>query len=410
MTEPVASLNESADFLMDLETALHAFSVPADVTAALVARAASRLGAIADTAIFQSYVATDVRSGGASATRIRRIPIECHWDLWRGRQLMELASALGDGRADLAIGRRRLAEIMALPPLYPKPYVILAFGAYGAVVTARIGGSALDAAVAAFLGLIAGFVSYGAGLFRSVYLQQSFLAGLVGTPVAWLIGMVLPIHAGKVLFGGMALLIPATVLTIAIHELANDALESGVLRLMYGLLRFLMLGFGVAAAVRLCQVLGLPPPSRPLEPMPAAAVVALVAFGTLPLMLYLKVQMRDGVWVMTAVMLTFTTQELTKLVVGESGSPFTAAFVLGIAGQLYQRLTGSIAAVFIVPGMLQLTPGFLGTRTILQRLLDPETSSTATFTDVMFVALQIVTGLFAAGLLVRRRPQRVGTA
>lgn len=403
-------MNETADFLVDLEAALHAMLVPADVTAPLVSRAAQRLGTIADTAIFQSYVATDVRSGTANIARIKRIPIESHWDLWRGQQLMQLADAVGDGRTDLAGARQKLSEIMAMPPLYPKLYVILAFGAYGAVVTARIGGSAVDAAVAAFLGLIAGMISYRAGTSRSVYLQQSFLAGLLATPVAWLFGMVLPIHAGKALFGGIALLIPATVLTIAVHELANDALESGVLRLIYGLLRFLMLGFGVAAAVRLCQVLGLPPPSRPLQPMPAAAVLALVAFGAVPLLLYLKVQLRDLGWVMAAVLLTYTTQELTKLVVGEPGSPFTAAFVLGVAGQLYHRLTGNIAALFIVPGMLQLTPGFLGTRTILQRLLDPNTSSTATFTDVMFVALQIVTGLFAAGILARKRTQGAGVA
>jgi uncharacterized membrane protein YjjB (DUF3815 family) len=111
-------------------------------------------------------------------------------------------------------------------------------------------------------------------------------------------------------------------------------------------------------------------------------------------------------WVLLAVVLAYGTQELTRLVVGDPGSPFTAAAVVGAAGQLYQRWSGRTPVLFVVPGLFQLTPGFLGTRTILQRLLEPVSKPAENFADVLVVALQLVIGLFVGALLFRTRPKR----
>ncbi len=400
-------MDEAADFLLDLETALHSVSLPADITSRLIRRAANRLGASIDTAIFQSYVAADLRSSAGHVVRIKYIPVEAHWNLWRTQQLTDLAKALGEGRIGVGQGRAELERIMAQPTLYPKAFVVLGYCIYGAVVTARIGGSAADMIAAAVLGLLSGAINFGAGRSRSIQLQQSFLAGLFGALITIALCLVLPINAGKSLLGGLVLLIPGMVLTIAIHELANDALESGVLRLLYGLLRFLMLGFGIAAALRLWHLFGTMPPGRPTTALPALAIVALLVPAAFALVICLQARFREVGWVFTAILLAYGTQELTKLVVGEAGSPFTAAFALGVAGQLYQRVSGrSTQALFVVPGLLQLTPGFLGTRVVLTRLVDA-TQPGPVFIDVLLITLQLVTGLFVAGILLRD-PRVVG--
>jgi uncharacterized membrane protein YjjP (DUF1212 family) len=399
-----AAVDDAIEFLLELESALHAVSVPADMTAALITRAAERVGARIDLAIFQSYVAVDVARGNTHEVRIKRIPFEAGLDVWRAQKLMALARDLGDGRSDLAQAREALARIKNQRPPYPRALVLFAYGVYSAAVAARVGGAALDVIAAIPVGVVAGLISYGAGRYRSVELQKSFLAGLLGAPLALLISIAMPIAAGKVLFAGVVLLVPAIALTISIHELANDALESGVLRLIYGLLRFLMLGFGVAAAMQLWQLFAPLPTVEASTPMPVAIVMLLLAAGGAALVVCVRARPRDAGWVILAVLLAYGTQEFTKLFVGHEGSPFTAAFVIGVAGQIYGRKSGRMPVIFTVPGLLQLVPGFLGTQAVLKLLLGQTSAPAATFSGVFFVALQIVTGLLVSELLFRRRP------
>jgi uncharacterized membrane protein YjjP (DUF1212 family) len=275
--------DESADtvleFLIDLEIALHAVSVPADIIARMVTRAADRLDVSFDTAIFQNYIAADLRSGGEGRVRIKHTPYEPHWNLSRSQQLTDLARGLGDGRIGFTQGRELLAQITAQPALYSKRYVFAGYCVYSAVVAARIGGSVVDAAATLIVGCMGGLIYVSTSSHRSLQLQQCFVAGLCGTPLALLLALALPVHAGKVLFGAVALLLPATAMTIAIHELANDALESGVLRLAYALLRFLMLGFGIGAALSLWQLIAPLPPLEATDPLPLTIIFALLAPG-----------------------------------------------------------------------------------------------------------------------------------
>ena len=185
--------------------------------------------------------------------------------------------------------------------------------------------------------------------------------------------------------------------------LANDALESGSIRLFYGLLRFLMLGVGAAVASRVWQLFGSLPSSIDSQPLPFAAVVAFLVMGAFALILCLQARLRDAPWILAAVLIAYCSQELTKLVLGPSGSPFAAAFVLGVAAQLHARSSGHLVGAMLVPGLLQLAPGFLGTRAVLGLLAGRSSDQPAVFLDVFLIALQLATGLLVASLLFRRR-------
>jgi uncharacterized membrane protein YjjB (DUF3815 family) len=86
---------------------------------------------------------------------------------------------------------------------------------------------------------------------------------------------------------------------------------------------------------------------------------------------------------------------------GGHGSPLLAAFLLGVASHLYARLTGQIPATFVIPGLLQLAPGFLGTEAVFALLSGHGSESTepARLFDVFMTALQLVTGLLLADVL-----------
>ena len=291
--------------------------------------------------------------------------------------------------------------------LYSQPLVVLGYALYGAVVAGRVGGGWLEIGVALVLGAIAGLIHYGTTRSRLMDLQTSFLAGLVGTLVAIAGSTFLPpFDIARAVFGGMTLLVPAMVITIATHELACDALESGTIRLVYGLLRFLMLGLGGVCAVQLGKwILGVPSFSDATgtpTPLPAGTVVELLILGGCALVVCLQGRVRDAPWMIGAVLLAYVAQKVSVQVVGAAAAPFLAAFALGIVAQLQALLPRHFPATMLVPGLLQLAPGFLGVESVLN-LLRGEGPKAQTFFHVSLVALQLVTGLILAGVLVRRR-------
>jgi uncharacterized membrane protein YjjB (DUF3815 family) len=198
------------------------------------------------------------------------------------------------------------------------------------------------------------------------------------------------------------------VLTIGTHELANDALESGVARLAYGLLRFLMLALGIVVALHLLALLGPLPAPVKASPLPWPVVLTMVAFGGAALTVCLQGHRRDLPWIAAAAVLAYGIQELTKAVFGGSGSPLIAALVLGIVANLYGRIPGHIPGTVLVPGLLQLAPGFLGTQTVIGligRGGDAAVQPARAF-DVFIILLQLVLGLVLADVLVGRQSRR----
>jgi uncharacterized membrane protein YjjB (DUF3815 family) len=171
----------------------------------------------------------------------------------------------------------------------------------------------------------------------------------------------------------------------------------------YGLLRFVMLSAGIAAAVAITHAASAPGVAA--TPLPFPARVAMVGVGGVALIFCLQGGKRDAAAIVAAAILAYATQELSKYVVGPHGAPLLSAFVLGTAAYLHAHASGRSVPVMIVPGLLQLAPGFLGTETVLQMIgRGPQAGPSGEgFFEVIEVAVQLATGLLLAGLLFRRR-------
>ncbi len=397
----------AAKLLVDLGAALHWSALPASIVETRVRAVADALGLHADVFVLQGFLCVESEGAPVERIELRRIDFDTHWNIGRVHELFDLTTSLVRGERGVTSGRAELDRILAEPRPYQKGLVVLAYGVYGGAVAARVGGGAIEALAGAVIGLVAGVIHYTTTLYKSVDLQKSFLGALVGSLVALALTLVLPpFDVGRVLFGGITLLVPAMVLTIATYELANDAVESGVARLAYALLRFLMLGFGIAVAMRIFPLLAALPPRVIPTAMPLPLSLLLVAIGGASLTVCLQGRKQDLPWMAAAALFAFGTQELTKVLFGGRGSPMLSAFLLGIAANLYARLTDKIPATFVIPGLLQLAPGFLGTQAVFDLLGGAGGSAVgaqeARFFDVFMTALQLVTGLLLADLLAGR--------
>jgi uncharacterized membrane protein YjjP (DUF1212 family) len=392
----------AAKLLVDLGAALHWSALPASLVEQRVRAVARALGVHADIFVLQGFLCVETEGAPAERVELRRIDFDTHWNIGRVHALYDLCASLVAGERGVTTGREELDRILATPRPYKKWLVVLAYGVYGLAVAARVGGGGTEALAGALIGLVAGVIHYATISYKSVDLQKSFLGALVGALVAFTLRAVLPpFDVGRALFGGITLLVPAMVLTIGTYELANDALESGVARLAYALLRFLMLGFGIAVAMRLFPLVA-PLPSRVVSsPLPHVVTLLLVAIGGAALTFCLQGRRRDLPWMAAAALFAFGVQELTKVVFGGRGSPMLSALLLGVASYLYARLTGKVQATFVIPGLLQLAPGFLGTEAVFNLLAGSGgvNLDQARLFDMFMTALELVTGLLLADVL-----------
>jgi uncharacterized membrane protein YjjP (DUF1212 family)/uncharacterized membrane protein YjjB (DUF3815 family) len=398
-----AATEETAAFLLDLAGALHRFAVPSDVVEDLIERAARRLGVHANVMVLQGYLALDVAHVDARRVRLRRVSFDTHWRLNRMADAFYVAKALGDGQMGMAQARVKLDAVLAARPLYGRPLVYLGYTVYGAAVAARVGGRAQEMIAGAIIGLAAGLIHFDTLQYPRVDLQKSAVAGAVGGLLVLVLALIMPgLDLAKALFGGVSLLVPAMVVVIGTHELANEALESGVTRLAYGLLRFVMLGVGIAAALRVWNLFAVVPSQTQDAGLPAPAVLAILVAGGVALVPCLQVPRRDAVFVVVAVLVAHGSMVLSKLTFGEHGAPLACAFMLGAFAQLYGHIRDHFVGTVMVPGLLQIAPGFLGTTAVLH-LLGGAGQSDTNFFSLMLVAMQLVVGLLMAHVVFGRK-------
>jgi uncharacterized membrane protein YjjP (DUF1212 family)/uncharacterized membrane protein YjjB (DUF3815 family) len=405
--------DQSTDLLLDLASALHAAAIPADVAEERLRRCATALGLDAQFFTLQSFFATELRRGENERVEIRRIPFDTHWDLAEVAALDALCRAVADHRVDAAAARAELDRIVAKPSAYPAALIVLAWAVYGGVVAIRVGGRWVEMLVGMAIGLVAGGIHFVSAESKLVSLEKTFLAAFFGTLLAFLLATVLPpFDYPRALFGGISLLIPAMVVTIGIHELANEELESGTVRLVYGLMVFGLLAAGIVGAFAIGEVFGVHPPHVTATKLPDLVVLAFVALGGLALVVALNGTPSEVGWIVAATVIAFGAQELSRHALGERGAPIVVAFVLGCAAYLYARRPGRYAFTMLVPGLLQLAPGFLGTNATFRALTVGAGYSDASFFDVIVLAFQLGIGILAAGVVFkhRRQPARMAPA
>jgi uncharacterized membrane protein YjjB (DUF3815 family) len=144
--------------------------------------------------------------------------------------------------------------------------------------------------------------------------------------------------------------------------------------------------------------------------LPKATQLGLVVLGAVPLTVCLQGRWVDAPWIAAGALVAFGGRELTKLLFPPDGSPALATFALGTVALAVRRLGGPMPALLIIPGLLQIAPGFLGTEAVLASLRGSAGASGSTLFDVLLLALQLVTGLLAAEALFGSSRRAVGAA
>ncbi|KAF9901811.1 hypothetical protein EC991_005637 [Linnemannia zychae] len=211
-----------------------------------------------------------------------------------------------------------------------------------------------------------------------------------------------------VVLSGIVMLLPGLSLTTAIMELSSRYMISGSVRMFYSLIYCLFLGFGLSIGSNLWDVFKEPPPGdlKMGYCHPATEPWRWVLFPLLAVAFNIQLYATPKQWPVMIVCSSvgYAVSEFAGLYWPHSLhiAAAVSAFVVGLLGNIYERLTHELAFVPILGAILLIVPGGMGVRSSLL-LLDQSghaAQGTAFALQMIVVALGIAVGLFASTLIV----------
>ncbi|ORZ11376.1 hypothetical protein BCR41DRAFT_381464 [Lobosporangium transversale] len=292
-------------------------------------------------------------------------------------------------------------------PIYNMWVTIISFaGSSGFIAPLIFKGSWMDMLVSMILGVIV-------GLMTLLVNRYSIYSSVFEVSISVLIAFVAKALRSYVCFTGVVLsaivqLLPGLSLTTAIMELSSRFMITGSARMFYSLIYCLFLGFGLSIGSNLWDVFQ-EPPSEDLKMghcIPANEPWRWILFPLMAISFNIQLYASPRQW---PAMLICSSVGYAISEVGGIHWPRSlhiaaamSAFVVGLLGNIYERITHELAFVPILGAILLIVPGGMGVRSTLL-LLDESghaSQGSAFALQMIMVALGIAIGLFAATLVV----------
>ncbi len=194
--------------------------------------------------ITTSIVVTAHFSEGA-VTQTRRIA-GASYDLTALTRLNELSRHICDGSCPVEHIEQELQKI-AREKTYSRPTMVLLYGFSSFVFSLFFGGSLLDAALSALVGMLIRGMLWLFAYLQVPRLATTLLCAVIGGFIAHGFGWVgIPCAPDKIAIGSIMLLVPGIGLTNSIRDMFTGDTISGLLRFSECILTALALAFGFA--------------------------------------------------------------------------------------------------------------------------------------------------------------------
>lgn len=257
----------------------------------------------------------------------------------------------------------------------------------------------LDASWAglALAGLLGGFV--GALMLLGSNIEPRYQALLV-VAAAFVVALVvfLVVRANldpgilPSLVAPLVMLLPGALLTTGVIELSTGEIVAGSARLAAGVMRLVLLAFGIVAAAAL---VGLPriQLDSAAQPLGAAAPWIGVAVFGVGLVVYQCARPRALPWILLLLYVAYAAQVIGGVFLGAALSAAIGALVMApVAVFIARQSSGPPAIVSFLPAFLILVPGALGLAGVTS-ILDGDSSGLATLTTTMATMVAITLGV-----------------
>jgi uncharacterized membrane protein YjjP (DUF1212 family) len=390
-------------FTLRLGQALHRYGTPAHRLEEQMRLVSQRLGLEArffstPTSIFASF-------GPPEALRTSLIRVEPgEMDLGRLARLDALVEEVIRGRLSAEEGAERVEAVLAEPPRYGSPLLLVCWALAAGGGARLFGGGPREMGVAALISLLVGGLELWTRRQPSTVWVLEPVAAILSSALAVVAAsLVGPLSVQVVTLAGLIVLLPGLSLTVAINELATRNLISGTSRLTGAALVFLELGFGVALGTRLSELLPLPAKLGPVTALPEWTEPLALVSMLFAVSILFRARPRDWGWIALAGTLAYEGSRLGAQVLGPQLGAFVGALTVGLVTNLLARVRNRPAVITLVPAIMLLVPGSIGFRSMESLLARDVLAGVDTAFSMLMVAVGLVAGLLFANALVQPR-------
>jgi len=396
---------ERFEFVVKLARALHRYGYTAPAVEDALGAVCRRLGIEGEFFATPTAIFASLNVGAHNETFLIRVaPGNVNLD--KLSRLDRLAHHVADGVIAPAEAAREIDAIRATPPRYRGKTTVVAAVVASACSALFFGGGWREVVVCGVIGCITGFLSLIArrdARFQLVEPIAAFCAGIIACAAAvW----IPPVSIFIATCSGLIILLPGLAVTTAISELATKHLASGTARMMWALIVFLTLGFGLAVGLKLGMVAFDPNLAATSLPLPTWTLVAALILAPLGFMARFQAHPRDAVAIIAICVLAFVCSRVGAETMGIANGAFAGALAVGVASGLYSRWRAQPALVTSTVGIIMLVPGSVGFRSITDMLSKDPVTGIQTALTMVITAVAIVTGLLLARMIVPRRTWR----
>ncbi|MFC9560781.1 threonine/serine exporter ThrE family protein [Agromyces sp. NPDC056965] len=277
-------------------------------------------------------------------------------------ELNRTVEAARTGAIDPATTKHRIRRLREQPLPYSPVQRVVAYALLSTGLSVLLGASWAGAGVAAVLGVFAG-----AAQLLSARASRDYQA-LVTVAIAFgvSIAVFLLIRAGldpgvlPALIAPLVTLLPGSLLTTGVIELATGQMMSGGGRLAAGTMQLVLLAVGIVGAAALVGVprIDFTTASQPIGPI--APWIAVAVFGV-GIVVYNCGRRDSIIWILLVLYSAYGAQVIGDVFLGGVLSAFVGALVMTpVAVLVARQRTGPPAVVSFLPAFWLLVPGAIG--------------------------------------------------
>jgi uncharacterized membrane protein YjjP (DUF1212 family) len=286
----------------------------------------------------------------------------------------ELGAAAEQGSVPPREALERLTEIQSKTARFGPAGIIVGHTVLTVGLAMVLHTTPMDLAAAAVLGTIVGVVKVLNRGRALLALQLPVVAAaLVSVLVFLAVKWGVPVDPERALVPPLVTFLPGAMLSLGMVELAYGDMVSGSSRLITGLVKLVLLAFGLAVGAILVGVSpyeDLLDSTGDLVEVPWKPWAGVVLFG-IGVYLHFSAPRNSLLWLLLVLSLAFAAQQISAGLFGKEMSGFFGTLVATLLGYLIQRrFKGPPAMVTFLPSFWLLVPGSLGLLSVTRMLSD----------------------------------------
>jgi uncharacterized membrane protein YjjP (DUF1212 family) len=348
------------------------------------------------------WMSVDGGRQGVATLLLRVDPGVVH--LERLDRLAAITRGIARGSMGPAEAKSRIDAVMHAPPRWGRTSTVLAYLLSAAAFSVFFGGGIKEVVTGMCVGLVVGLLSITFQQRRASRRLFELTAAAAAAVIANIAYAVTDAFTEWIpLAAGLIILLPGLALCDAVEELAHGHLTSGSARMAGVAVVLLAMTFGAVLGITIVTPVDLDTAGQAVDPLPewflVPALLAVAVGSTI------RFRGRVGdVWIaLAASTLALVASRLGKQSLGTFAGPFIAALLLGLAANLFARLTRRPSNLFIVPGLALLVPGSFGLQSIGALLSENTIVGVDTAFHMFLTAMALVTGLLFSNAMYRER-------